>query len=62
MDKPRLIDLGFNNKVLLIDANYEFEFTICKGISNCDTYTKKAHELDQREMNLIKGELIKTGK
>lgn len=58
MLEPFLIDLGWD-KVLFVDANYEFDFVLCRAGHNCIEYTKKASELDNREISLIKGELIK---
>lgn len=56
---PMLIDLGKSKETLVVDANYEFEFTRCKADNDCTTYKKKAYELNEQEKNLIIAELIK---
>lgn len=59
MQEPKLLDLGTGERIILVDMNYEFEITKCKAGNDCKTYKKKAYELDQSEIDLIKGELIK---
>lgn len=58
MEKPSIVNIG-GNDILLVDVNYLFSFTLCSAGYNCDEYVKRPEELDQRELDLIKGELIR---
>lgn len=46
-------------KVLITDADHEFQFTLAKSSSDQVIYTKKAKDLDERETNLVIAEIIK---